>query len=100
MALIQVCSFYFFYCFLNELPTYLVLATGTKSDVDVLKWWPRHADEIPTFAKIARKFLLISTSSAECERVFSLLKAYTNKRENASTQETLEAKIMLRYNSK
>lgn len=83
---------------LLELPLYLTIVQGTASDVDVLSWWSRHATEIPAFAKLAKDLLLIVPSSAESERIFSLMKNYLSKKQLSALEETMEVTLMLRYN--
>ena len=34
----------------TELPTYLATAEGTPADVELLKWWKKHADKLPHWA--------------------------------------------------
>jgi len=57
----------------RQLPTYIAAATDVNPDINVLAWWEIHEQEIPNWAKACKKILLIQSSSAALERVFSLL---------------------------
>ena len=47
-----------------------------------------------------RKIILIQPSSAAAERVFSLLKASFNERQDGSLQDYIESSLMLQYNKR
>lgn len=81
-----------------EMPRYLALSNGVANSVNPMEWWPLYTDELPTFSKIAKKIALIAPTSAESERVFSVLKSFISKKQASSMKETLEATVMLRYN--
>ena len=55
-----------------ELPTYLSLSADVSSDLDVLKWWKDHHEELPGWSSA----FLVQPSSAAAERVFSLQKMH------------------------
>ena len=54
----------------SEPPQYLAAAADVANTVDPLVWWKSHEEELPNWASAARKVL---SSSAEAERVFSIL---------------------------
>lgn len=82
----------------NELPAYLAAADGVYLDVDPLQWWGEHREELPVFARVFEKMLLIQPSSAAAERVFSLLKASFDEQQDNALEDYLEAAIMQQYN--
>jgi hypothetical protein len=47
---------------------------------DPLEWWRKHATQLPTLAALARRYLAVQATSAECERVFSLAGLILSKR--------------------
>ena len=57
----------------REQLTYSAATTNVNPDLDALTWWGNHEQEIPNCAKASKKILLIQTSSAASERIFSLL---------------------------
>lgn len=85
---------------LTELPHYLALAAGTAANVNPMEWWPHHVDELPMFTSVVKRIALIAPTSAESERVFSILKSQIMDKQDAALEETLEATIMLNYNSR
>ena len=73
---------------------------GTTADVNPMTWWPNHVTELPTFASVAKRIALLAPTSAESERVFSLLKSHISNRQHHLLQESLEATLMLKYNNR
>ena len=66
----------------TELPTYLATAEGTPADVELLKWWKKHAEKLPHWAAACKQVLLCQPSSAAVERVFSCLKNSFNDQQS------------------
>ena len=85
----------------EELPNYLALSDGVQvqTEDDKVKWWARNANTLPKWAAVVRKILLVQPSSGAAERVFSLLNSNFSKGQEAALEETVEASIMLKYNS-
>lgn len=82
-----------------ELPTYLAQAEGVRvEDGQQLKWWQDHQDQLPHWARAAKLLVLVQPSSAAAERVFSLLRAAFDDRQEAALEDDLEASVMLAYN--
>ena len=84
----------------GELPTYLSLSADVDANVDVLKWWKDHHEELPQWSLAALKVLLIQPSSAAAERVFSLMKNAFGDQQQSSLQDLVTATLMVQYNKR
>ena len=82
----------------SELPTYLAL-TEDIIDVDSLLWWEKNSKKLPFWANACKKVILCQPSSASVERVFSLLKHFTEQQQSA-LEDYVEAALMIQYNHK
>ena len=51
-----------------------IRSVDVMASLDPLEWWKMHNTQLPTIAKLARKYLAIPASSAPSERVFSRAK--------------------------
>ena len=58
----------------EELPAYLARAADSSTEISILDWWKRNANDLPYWADATKKILLLQPSSAAAERVFSLLR--------------------------
>ena len=67
---------------------------------DVLTFWRTHKSELPTWARSARIVFAMSTNSASCERVFSLLANMFGDNQNSALGDLLQRSLMLRYNKR
>jgi len=52
------------------------------------------------FAEVAQILAVLPTSSAACERVFSLLRLMFGKRQDRSLEDYIQAAVMLRDNGR
>ena len=84
----------------SELATYLTSASDVGPDIDPLSWWKRHCADLPNWASALRQVLLIQPSSAEAERVFSLLACSFGASQESALQDYLEVSLMLQYNGR
>ena len=84
----------------SELATYLASASDVAPDIDPPSWWRQHSADLPNWASAIRQVLLIQPSSAEAERVFSLLTCSFGAHRDSSLRDYLEASMMLQYNSR
>ena len=50
------------------------------ADKKSLDWWKAKKEEYPTLARLARKYLCVSGTSTQAERVFSCMGLLLNKR--------------------
>lgn len=83
----------------SELPSYLALAEDLAMDIEPLDWWERNADKLPCWSAACRKVVLCQPSSACVERVFSLLKHFTEQQQCA-LEDYIEVALMMQYNKK
>ena len=85
----------------EELPNYLALSDGVQvqTEDEKVKWWARNAETLLKWAAVVRNILLVQPSSGAAERVFSLLNSNFSKGQEAALEETVEASIMVKYNS-
>jgi len=67
---------------------------------DVLTFWRTHKSELPMWARSARIVFAMSTNSASCERVFSLLANMFGDNQNSALGDLLQGSLMLRYNKR
>ena len=56
-----------------ELPVYLAAVEAISDSIDPMWWWKTHQNQLPHWASVCKRILLIQPSSAAAERVFSLL---------------------------
>ena len=70
-----------------------------NSPIDLLAWWKMHHGQIPTIAKLARKYLAIPASSAPSERGFSRAKLIQQRQRWNLLPQRLEACVMLKHNA-
>ena len=84
----------------SELANYLTSASDVGPDIDPLSWWKRHCADLPNWASALRQVLLIQPSSAEVERVFSLLACSFGASLESALQDYLEVSLMLQYNGR
>ena len=93
----------------SELPLYLAAATSApvfdKSSVDdfteeLLKWWRTNGKTFPAWAEAARVVFAISANSANCERVFALIKTMFGEQQMLSLSDMIQAALMLRSNGR
>ena len=81
-----------------ELPQYLARAEDITSSLCPLVWWSRNAPDLPNWAGVCRKVLLVQPSSACAERVFSILNESFSDRQDSSLQDYVETSLMLQFN--
>ena len=84
----------------TELPIYLVAArkAGPVDDETQLHWWKKQT-RLPTWQLAAKAVFSLLPSSAQAERVFSLLKAHTSHLQTKTLEAPLETALMLQFNS-
>lgn len=85
----------------QDLPLYLAITDGAQVETEEgkVQWWSEHQNNLPNWSAATKKILVVQPSSASAERVFSYLQAAFNKQQDLALQETVEASVMLRYNS-
>ena len=53
-----------------EIPMYMAASKDVSTDIDLIALWKRHATELPKWANVFKKVLLVQTSPAAAERAF------------------------------
>ena len=81
----------------SEIPTYMAASEEVSTDTDAIIWWKSHANKLPKWAEVFRLVLLVQSSSAAAERVFSILQRF-NDQQQSSLEDYIELSIMLQYN--
>ena len=84
----------------SELPQYMAKAEDVALTISRTDWWSHHENELPNWSKACKMSLLFQPSSAEAERVFSLLQNSFNQQQYSSLEDYIEASIMLQYNNR
>jgi len=93
---------------LEEASSYAALVASDEIDrsdskrftEDVLSWWRVNGSKIPTWSKCARIGFAYKPSSAQAERVFSMLKAMFTPQQMAALMDMVQGSIMMRYNGR
>ena len=67
-------------------------------NADVLKWWSRHAQELPSLAKLARYYFTACSTSVPSERLFSLSGNIVSKKRNALKPSMVNELVFLSFN--
>ena len=85
---------------IRELPQYVAAAQDVviEQEEKKMEWWQAHADRLPNWSMAAKKTLLVQSSSAAAERVFSILAASFNDQQDRALADYLQASVMLQYN--
>ena len=82
----------------QEWDQYKVLSANVQADQNVLAFFKLHKDLLPAIAGVVCDLAQIPSSSAACERVFSLLRNVFGKRQYHSLQDYISMSVMLRSN--
>ena len=65
-------------------------------ELDKLEWWKNHAVQLPFWSTGCRAILLLQPSSADAERVFSLLSnSFKENQQNALEDYIISTSVML-----
>ena len=92
-----------------ELPLFLSAAANApafdRADVaayteGILTWWRTNGGSFKRWALAARIVFAISSNSASCERVFSLLKLMFGEQQISTLADAIRAALLLRYNDR
>ena len=81
----------------EELPTYIAKCIDVGS-VSEINWWRMNSEDLPKWSVCVKQIVLIQTSSAAAERVFSFLTSSFTEQQIHSLNVYVEASIMLQYN--
>ena len=90
----------------DELPAYILLfqhntqcATFEEEMDFVLRFWRSQAGGLPALAKLARYAFTLITSSAACERAFSILQRFFGSDKKLALEDYVKLSVMLKSNS-
>jgi hypothetical protein len=67
-----------------------------KEEQTPLQWWVQHKLRFPRLYRMAIDFLAIPTTSAECERVFSLCRLALGSQQQRMKVQTLEQIVLMK----
>ena len=89
----------------DEWGNLVLKAGGSKEKDDTLAFYKEHAHNneeggLQMFAEVAQILAVLPTSSAACERVFSLLRLMFGKRQDRSLEDYIQAAVVLRDNGR
>ena len=80
-----------------EIPRYMAASEDVSTEIDLIAWWKRHAIELPKWANVLKKVLLVQPSLAAAERVFLILQRFTAQQQS-SLEDYIELSVMLQFN--
>ena len=81
-----------------ELNLYTTAASQTSSGYDLWAFWDDNKDKLPAWYGVAQDVALIQPSSAFVERVFSILRACMDERQEHCYSDRIAASTLLKYN--
>lgn len=81
-----------------EKDQYSIAATNADAGYDLWDFWHDNRKKLPTWYGVAKDVALIQPSSAFMERVFSILRACTDERQESCYSDRIAASAMLKYN--
>ena len=84
----------------SELSLYLSKAFAVSPSTDIILWLKNHSTEPPHWSDAVCKVLLVQSSSAAAERVFSIVKSSFGPQQDRSLQDYVQSSLMLQYNKK
>ncbi|CAN0341927.1 unnamed protein product, partial [Ectocarpus sp. 12 AP-2014] len=84
--------------FVVEKDLYSTAAAGTDSGCDLWAFWHDNRLKLPAWYNVAKDVALIQPSSAFMERVFSLLRACMDERQEQCLSDRITASTLLKYN--
>ena len=77
----------------DELPQYQAAVEDVSQEVDTIKWWKDHQNELPAWAEACKLVLLVQPSSAAAERVFSLLENSFSSSQTSALEDYISLSI-------
>ena len=84
----------------EEWDGFKALSVGVAPKADVLGFFKLHQRELPNLAAAVCDLAIIPSSSASCERVFSMLRCMFPAQSFSSLEDYRTAAVMLRYNKR
>ena len=83
-----------------EWDTFVRLADKCIDHESVLAFFELHQKELPMFARVSQILSVYATSSAACERVFSMLRTMFGDKQESSLEDYKAAAVQLKYNKR
>ena len=84
----------------GEWDQYKALSAGVPAKTQVLAFFKLHQESLPTTSAVVCDLALIPSSSAACERVFSLLRNMFGDKQYASLQDYIATSVKLAPNKR
>ena len=84
----------------GEWDEFKTLSVGVATKTDVLGFLKQHKKELPNLASAVCDLAIIPSSSASCERTFSMLRCMFPNRSFKALADYRTASVMLRYNKR
>ncbi|CAM9114851.1 unnamed protein product, partial [Ectocarpus sp. 13 AM-2016] len=82
----------------TEKDEYNIAASNTDAGIELWAFWHDHRVKLPSCYAVAKDVTLIQPSSAVMERVFWILRACTDERQESSFSDHIVASALLKYN--
>ena len=82
----------------GEKDEYHILASNADAGYDLRQFWHDNRLKLPRWYDVAKDIALIQPSSASMERVFSILRACMDERQESSSSDRIAASALLKYN--
>ena len=83
-----------------EWDTFVRLADKCVEHESVLAFFELHKKELPMFARVSQILSVYATSSAACERVFSMLRTMFGDKQESSLEDYKAAAVQVKYNKR
>jgi hypothetical protein len=85
----------------HELNTYFEIPPVDPTGfVTVIDWWKEHKDTLPLLSQFAKKYLVLSGSSASIERAWSQAKRITDPQRSRLSSQHFEELLFVKFNEK
>jgi hypothetical protein len=82
----------------QEIKSYRAESEISREEEDILSWWRDRKAKYPNLARLARKYLCVTATSTQAERVFSALGWLLNKRRLLLTGSHVNNQMFLKEN--
>jgi hypothetical protein len=83
----------------GELATYYALAENAAADVDALRWWVDHRQQLPNWYRwVVPVAAIFQPTSCAAERVFAMVRWMFDDSQQAALEDMKSGSLVLRYN--
>ena len=83
-------EFHTFVSWCAKLHKYVTAVEDLYPNIDIVEWWKRHEQDLPYWSSAFKNVLLVQSSSAATEQVFSLLQNSFSHQQYSSLQDYIE----------